>query len=191
MRYIIPFKTKEKADKKELGGKGVNLVILTQEGINVPDGFVVTTKAYQDFIEIKVLKDKIMHQLKDIDINNHKKLEEISKEIKRLIHDEEIMEHVIDEVKCQLKKHKAEKFAVRSSATAEDLINASFAGQQDTYLNIEKEDIIENIKKCWASLFNPRAIFYREEKKIPHVAGMAVVIQEMVDPDFAGVMFTL
>jgi pyruvate,water dikinase len=95
------------------------------------------------------------------------------------------------EITSALKKLKGTRFAVRSSATAEDLLTASFAGQQDTFLNVSKKDVIISVKRCWASLFNSRAIYYRHEKNIPHDVSMAVVVQEMVQADFAGVMFTV
>jgi pyruvate, water dikinase len=191
MTFVLPFKKISKKDISIAGGKGCNLGEMTQAGFNIPTGFVVTTAAYYDFVEIKNLKQKILDSVQKVDVNNYKKLEKAASNLKKLIHDEEIMEHIIKEINTHLKKSKATKFAVRSSATAEDLIDASFAGQQDTYLNISKKDVIKHVKMCWASLFNPRAIFYREEKRIPHDAGMAVVVQEMVDADFAGVMFTV
>jgi len=180
----------KKEDIASVGGKAANLGELFGK-FNVPNGFVVTTKAYNTFVEIKGLQKDIVDKLSKIDIGDHESLENISKELKKLILDEEILEELIKEISYALKKLKGTKFAIRSSATAEDLITASFAGQQDTYLNINKKDIVEAVKKCWASLFNPRAIYYRHEKKIPHDVAMAVIVQEMVDADFAGVMFTL
>jgi|TARA_B100001971_G_C18223532_1_gene558803 pyruvate,water dikinase len=173
------------------GGKGCNLGEMTKVGFNVPNGFVVTTKAYNTFVELKEIKKDMAEQLSKLDVGNHELLEKISKELKKLILDEEIFEDLTKEINSALKKLKGTKFAVRSSATAEDLITASFAGQQDSYLNVKKKGIISSVKKCWASLFNPRAIYYRHEKKIPHDVAMAVVIQEMIPADFAGVMFTV
>ena len=181
----------DKDDIQIAGGKAANLGELTKSGFNVPNGFVVTTKAYNQFIELKELESDMAEQIKKIDIDDHEKIENISKELKRIVTDEDIFEDLIKEMNQALSKLKGNKFAVRSSATAEDLISASFAGQQDTYLNVEKKDIVKQIQNCWASLFNPRAIYYRHEKKIPHDVAMAVVIQEMIDADFAGVMFTL
>lgn len=181
------------ADKKDIsvvGGKGANLGEMYGK-FNVPNAFVVTTKAYNTFIEIKELEEEMAEQLSKLDVGNHKLLEKISKELKRLIMDEEMFEELITEINKGLKKLDGDKFAVRSSATAEDLITASFAGQQDSYLNVKKKDVVESVKKCWASLFNPRAIYYRHEKNIPHDVSMAVVVQEMVQADFAGVMFTV
>ncbi|MBD3164139.1 hypothetical protein GF323_02990 [Candidatus Woesearchaeota archaeon] len=180
-----------KEDIEIAGGKAANLGELTKAGFNVPSGFVITTKAYKTFIELKELEADISEQIKQIDIDDHEKVEIFSKELKKIITDEEIFEELIEEINQALNKLKGNKFAVRSSATAEDMITASFAGQQDTYLNVEKKDIIKQIQNCWASLFNPRAIYYRHEKKIPHDVSMAVMVQEMVDADSAGVMFTV
>ena len=190
-KFVLNFREINKHDIAKAGGKGCNLGELFNFGYNVPYGFVVTTAAYYDFVEIKELKQKIIDELKNVDINDYKLLEDAAEKIKKLILDEEVMEHIVEEITHHLKQTKATKFAVRSSATAEDLITASFAGQQDTYLNVSKKDVLAAVKKCWASLFNPRAIFYREEKKIPHDVGMAVVIQEMVQAEYAGVMFTV
>lgn len=208
--FVISFSQISKKDISTAGGKGCNLGELFNSGYNVPYGFVVTTAAYYDFVEIKELKQKIIDELKSVDINDYKMLEDAAEKIKKLIIDEEVMGHIVKEINGYLNSHlknkktndektKAQsakaampiKFAVRSSATAEDLLTASFAGQQDTYLNVAKKDVLNAVKKCWASLFNPRAIFYREEKKIPHDVGMAVVVQEMVPAEYAGVMFTV
>jgi pyruvate, water dikinase len=173
------------------GGKGANLGELFNSGYNVPNGFVITTKAYDRFIEMRELEEDMSEQISKLDVGSHQLLEKMSKELKRLIMDEKIFEELEREVSSALKKLKGNKFAVRSSATAEDLLEASFAGQQDTFLNVKKAEIIQSVKKCWASLFNPRAIYYRHEKKIGHDVSMAVVVQEMVQADFAGVMFTV
>ncbi len=189
---IIHFNEPKKNKLNLTGGKGINLINLYNNKFNVPDGFVVTTKAYEDFIEINELKDIISKEVKNIDVDNHKLLEDVSKKLKKLITDEKIIENLEKDIKTSLKKLKTKKFAVRSSATTEDLLTASFAGQQDSYLNVAEKDVVDAVKKCWASLFNPRAIFYRYNKKIPHdLASMAVVVQEMVDADFAGVVFTV
>lgn len=180
-----------KKDISVAGGKAANLGELANAGYNVPKGFIITTKAYNTFVEIKEIEKDMAEQLSKLDIGNHELVEKISKELKRLILDEEMFEELVEEIHKALKKLQGNKFAVRSSATAEDLITASFAGQQDTFLNVSKKDIVESVKKCWASLFNPRAIYYRHEKKIPHDVAMAVVIQEMIDADFAGVVFTV
>ena len=191
LHFVLQFSKISKRDIAHAGGKGCNLGELYNQKFNVPNGFVVTTAAYYDFVEFRKLKDKISKELEKLNINDHALLEKISGNIKKLIHDEEIMEHLVKEINAAVKKSSGNKFAVRSSATAEDLITASFAGQQDTYLNVSRAKIVENVKRCWASLFNARAIFYRHEKNIPHDVGMAVVVQEMVPAEFAGVMFTV
>jgi len=180
-----------KEDIAIVGGKGANLGEMSTAGFNVPNGFIVTTKAYNTFVEIKELEKDMAEQLSKLDVGNHEELERISNELKKLILDEEVFEELVVEIEKGMSKLKGDKFAVRSSATAEDLITASFAGQQDSYLNVSRGEIVSAVKKCWASLFNPRAIYYRHEKKISHDVAMAVVIQEMVDAEFAGVMFTV
>lgn len=191
MQMIKFFREIGRKDIAIAGGKGCNLGELYNNKYNVPNGFVVTTKSYNDFIEIKELKQDLLDELKGLDPGDTKILEDVSKKLQKLIMDEEIYEELISEIGISLKKLKGDKFAVRSSATAEDLITASFAGQQDTYLNVKRKDVLKNVKKCWASLFTPRAIYYRHEKKIGHDVGMAVVVQEMVPAQYAGVMFTV
>ncbi len=190
MKYILWLEDIDKEDLRTVGGKGANLGELFGK-FNVPPAFVVTTKAYNNFVELKELKKDITEKLSKLDVGNYELLEKISKELKKLILDREVFEDLVIEIDNALKKLKGNKFAVRSSATAEDLLTASFAGQQDTYLNVEKKDVVNAVKKCWASLFNPRAIYYRHKKKISHNVAMAVVVQEMVQADFAGVMFTV
>ncbi|MBR9699203.1 hypothetical protein GOV09_01985 [Candidatus Woesearchaeota archaeon] len=180
----------KKEDIAIVGGKGANLGEMFGT-FPVPNGFVVTTKAYRNFLEIRKIKQDLMEKLDKIDVGNHEVLEKISKEVKKLILDEEIFEDLVKDITKALEKLEGKNFAVRSSATAEDLITASFAGQQDSYLDVERKDVVEAVKKCWASLYNPRAIYYRHEKKIGHDVEMAVVIQEMIPADFAGVMFTV
>ena len=138
------FKDAKKEDIAIVGGKGANLSEMYNL-FNIPNGFTVTTKAYNTFVEMHKLKDKISEQLKDFDPGDHKLLEKTSAEIKKLIMDEKLFEELEKEITEALTKLKGDKFAVRSSATAEDLITASFAGQQDSYLNIERKDIIKNV----------------------------------------------
>ncbi|MBS3136266.1 hypothetical protein J4401_04875 [Candidatus Woesearchaeota archaeon] len=180
----------KKGDSIIAGGKGCNLGEMYGR-FNVPNGFVVTTKAYSNFVEIRELEKEMAEQLESLDAGNHEKLEKVSKELKKLILDEKMYEELEKEIRNALGKLSGEMFAVRSSATAEDMLTASFAGQQDTFLNVRKKDVSDAVKKCWASLFNPRAIYYRNEKGIAHDVKMAVVVQEMVNADFAGVMFTI
>ena len=143
--------------------------------------------------------NSVMDILDQIDINNTKELQEAAEEIKSIIIETPIPEDIstyIIEAYNQLSQRVGEEeadVAIRSSATAEDLPEASFAGQQDTFLHVQGlENVIEYVRKCWASLFEARAIFYREENNFEHSqVYIAVVVQQMVDSDKAGVMFTV
>ncbi|MCL2687966.1 MAG: phosphoenolpyruvate synthase [Methanobrevibacter sp.] len=197
--YVEKFENISKDDVGIAGGKGANLGELTQAGIPVPPGFVVTAETYIKFITDSGILDNIMNILKGTDINNTKELQKISKKIKKIIIETPISEDIstlIVEAYNVLSEQVGEEnvlVAIRSSATAEDLPEASFAGQQDTFLNIQgANSVIEYVRKCWASLFEARAIFYREENNFEHSkVYIAVVVQEMVAAEKAGVMFTV
>ena len=184
------FHSVRKEDIPLVGGKGANLGEMYGR-FPVPNGFVVTTNAYRRFVDMRELKEDMSDLLQKLDVGDHKNLNLISGKLKKLIMDEDILDEIVREIEAAMKKLKGTKFAVRSSATAEDLITASFAGQQDTYLNVKRQDIVNAVKKCWSSLFNPRAIYYRHEKKVSRDVAMAVVVQEMIDAEIAGVMFTV
>lgn len=194
---ILWFDQIDKDDLAKVGGKGANLGEMTTFGISVPRGFVVTTQAYFDFLKEHQLTDKIKTSLKTVDIFDPQTINEASQKIKNLIIKGKTSPILAKKViECYLKLGgviRQALVAIRSSATAEDLPTASFAGQQTTYLNIKGEsNVVQKVKECWASFFEPRAIFYRQEKKIDHLkAGMAVLIQEMVPADVSGVMFTI
>jgi len=187
----------DKDDILTAGGKGANLGELLRIGIPVPEGFVVDANTYKTFIESTGLRDKIIEILNSVDVNNMKELEEASKRIRELIESTPMPKEVEEEIKKayrQLCEEVGEEVyvAVRSSATAEDLPEASFAGQQDTYLNVRGEDeVVDKVKKCWSSLYTPRAIFYRVQQGIRHEdVSIAVVVQKMVNSEKSGVMFT-
>ncbi len=188
---IKPFSETRKEDLMSAGGKGCQLGELYNLGLPVPEGFILTTDSYSHFIDQHELKDKILQIIKKIDFNTTESLDRYSKEIRELIQSHVLPKEVEDKVIDHLKPLKTQNFAVRSSATAEDLPKASFAGQQDTYLSIDRAHIPRHIIRCWASLYTSRAIFYRNENNIAQDISMAVVIQEMVQADYAGVMFTL
>ena len=199
MKHVEFFEELRKEDVAVAGGKGANLGELTHAGIPVPPGFVVTSKTYDQFVKETGIFDEIMDILDAIDVNNNKELQTSSVKIKKIITETRMpdeIETIIIEAYNAL-CHRIGKddvfVAIRSSATAEDLPEASFAGQQDTYLNIRgNEDVVEYVQKCWASLFESRAIFYREENNFDHAkVYIAVVVQEMVNADKAGVMFTV
>lgn len=173
------------------GGKGANLGELVSFDIRVPPGFVITSKAYSYFIAYNNLESKIKSILEEKDSAT------ASEEIKKLIISSQVppdLENAILSSYDELAKKVGKEVlvAVRSSATAEDIENASFAGQQDTYLNVSRSELIQKVKEVWASLFNERAIEYRKTKGIDSTkVEMAVVVQKMVNSRSAGVMFTL
>jgi pyruvate, water dikinase len=193
--HVVWFKDTSKKDLPLVGGKGANLGEMTQAGIPVPQGFCVTAPAYYYFIEANNLQIKIRSILNDLDVNNNTALFEASRKAKQIIlhaHMPEDLKESIENAYAKFKT-KNQEVAVRSSATAEDLPDASFAGQQATYLNISGTDeVVKAVQKCWASLFEARAIFYREEKGFSHFKiGIAVPVQEMVQSEVSGVMFTI
>lgn len=197
--YVVKFEDLNKSDIGIAGGKGANLGELTQAGIPVPPGFVVTAETYQKFMEDGGINDKVMEILDGIDINDTKELQAAAEEIKSLIIKtpipDEITTFIIEAYNqlCQRVDEDDTDVAIRSSATAEDLPEASFAGQQDTFLHVSGyKNVIEYVRKCWASLFEARAIFYREENDFEHSkVYIAVVVQKMANADKAGVMFTV
>ncbi len=178
-----------------LGGKGINLLELTSAGFPVPPGFVVTTRAYLDFVAANNLAAEIESISKTVDVFNIVELEDASEKIRGLFTNAPIPPELGQAVSTAYELLKAkgqESVAVRSSATAEDLEDASFAGQQDTYLNIRGEEAVLNaVRSCWGSLWTARAMGYRAEKKIPFEGlALAVVVQQMVLSETAGIMFT-
>ena len=197
--YVKKFEELSKADIGIAGGKGANLGELTQAGIPVPPGFVVTAQAYEYFMDEAGINDKVMSILEETDINDTKALQAAAEEIKKIIVESPIPDDLVLYIReyynelCQRVGEEDTDVAIRSSATAEDLPEASFAGQQDTFLHVSGDDeVIEFIRKCWASLFEARAIFYREENNFEHSkVYIAVVVQKMAFADKAGVMFTV
>ena len=197
--YVQKFEDLNKSDIGIAGGKGANLGELTQAGIPVPPGFVVTAETYEKFMEDSGINDKVLDILDQIDINDTKALQAAAEEIKSIIIETPIPDDMVMFIKeaynqlCQRVGEDDTDVAIRSSATAEDLPEASFAGQQDTFLHVQGLDnVIEYVRKCWASLFEARAIFYREENNFEHSKVLiAVVVQKMAIADKAGVMFTV
>ncbi len=198
MKNIMWFKELDKGSLAEAGGKGANLGEMYQNGFPIPNGFVTTSGAYYKHLEANNLRDPITQILSGLDVNDHDKLVEAADKIKKLITDAPMPQDIADDaVKAYEELNSADGHeiyvAVRSSATAEDLPTASFAGQQSTYLNVHgKEGLLKSIKDCWASLFEPRAIFYRVENKFEHMkVGLSAVVQKMVQSEKAGVAFTV
>ena len=166
---------------------------MTKANIPVPPGFVVSVDAYFDFLKKSDIIGEIQTLLESLDIEDTKQLQRVSSVIKQMFLDSAIMPELAEKIKEAYKKLGGGLVAVRSSATAEDLPEASFAGQQSTYLNIEGPDEVANaVLRCWASLFEPRAIYYRAQQGFDHFkVGIAVPVQRMIASVTSGVMFTV
>lgn len=194
---IAWFNQVDKEDIGLVGGKGANLGEMTKAGFPVPNGFIVTSYAYFSFIKENRLDSKIKNLLNTLNLNNPKSLNQVSNLIKKEIIEGEFSRELTFEIYSAYKKlggrFSDPLVAVRSSATAEDLPNASFAGQQETFLNVSGEsNLILKIRECWASLFEERAIFYRVQTGFDHFRiGIAVPVQKMVESEKSGVMFTI
>ncbi|MFB6252312.1 MAG: phosphoenolpyruvate synthase [Halobellus sp.] len=179
-------------DIDNVGGKGASLGELTAAGLPVPSGFVVTAGTYRDFIEDAGIDEELFAAV-DVDHENTEALREAHERAHELIVETPVPDDVRDGILSAYRNlGDGERFvAVRSSATAEDLPDASFAGQQETFLNVQEDALVERVKECWASLFSQRAIYYRNRQGFPHEkVDIAVVVQEMVDAEKSGVLFT-
>ncbi|HEV8361825.1 MAG TPA: phosphoenolpyruvate synthase [Candidatus Thermoplasmatota archaeon] len=186
-----------KGDIAIAGGKGANLGEMVQVGFPVPPAFVLTAQAYSDVVKGTGLGEQVSQILKTINPDDNKALHEASDKIRKLFASTKLPDALARETKDAYKSLSKDAdgaafVAVRSSATAEDLPEASFAGQQDTFLNVRgDDDLLAKVLKCWSSLFTPRAIFYRAKHHFDHdKVNIAVVVQRMVNADKAGVLFT-
>ncbi|MHA4217457.1 phosphoenolpyruvate synthase [Bacillus cereus] len=192
--FVLDFQEIEKTQLFLVGGKGLNLGELSNiQGIQVPEGFCVTTVGYEQAIGKNGAFQTLLNQLTMLKIEERDRIGEISKQIREVIMAVEIPVDVVESVAHYLSHFGDEHaYAVRSSATAEDLPYASFAGQQDTYLNIiGKENILQHIKKCWTSLYTDRAVIYRMQNGFDHnQVSICVVVQKMVFPEASGILFT-
>jgi len=210
--FIKWFSELNKNSGNVAGGKGANLAEIYNLKVPVPPGFVVTAQAYDSFIKKAGIKEKIQELLKKINYEDTKQLEDITKQIRELIikskfpkeMEEEILESYenLDAKNSNVQKGPAMDIlktasepifvAVRSSATAEDLADASFAGQQDSFVNVKgNTELLDKIRECFSSLFTARATFYRHKKGFEHLkVSLAVVVQEMIDSDKSGVIFS-
>lgn len=192
--YTLKFQEINKTKLALVGGKGANLGELSSiSEVQVPEGFCITTEAFKEVVESSKGFESLLDQLSVLNTNDTKRVSETGAKIRKLIEHmpiPKILDNGISRHLTQLGNDIA--YAVRSSATAEDLPSASFAGQQDTYLNIiGKEEIMKHVCKCWASLFTDRAIIYRIQNDFDHrKVRLSVVIQKMVFPHVAGVLFT-
>ncbi len=189
---IKSFKQLNRKSVAEAGGKGASLGELTAAGIPVPSGFVVLAEAFEQFIAETDLNSEIEAILKKVNHKDINSVEEASEQIKALILKAKMPKDIAAEISKNFKNLKSKFVAVRSSATAEDSSAAAWAGQLETYLNTTEKDVLKNVQKCWASLFTPRAIFYRFEQKMNKTkVSVAVVIQTMVQSEVSGICFTV
>ncbi|PSP81563.1 phosphoenolpyruvate synthase [Halobacteriales archaeon QS_1_68_20] len=178
------------SDIESVGGKGASLGELASAGLPVPPAFVVTAETYRSFIEEAGIDDELFDAV-DIDPEDSSALASAESRAEELILGTEFPEELREEILAAYDDLDQEFVAVRSSATAEDLPDASFAGQQETFLNVTREDLLDRVRRCWASLFTQRAIYYRNEQGFDDAAvDIAVVVQGMVDAETSGVMFT-
>lgn len=196
--YIKWFDEIGKGDVGIVGGKGANLGELTSFGLPVPPGFCVTASGYTKFIKYAELDEVVKLLMEAVDVEDVDELTNASKEIQTKIKEKEFDPELKEEILSAYREFseniglKDPEVAVRSSATAEDLPDASFAGQQDTYLHISgEEELLSHIRDCFASLWTSRAIYYREKQNYDHFdVALSVVIQKMVNSEKSGVMFT-
>lgn len=192
MELIKTFTEISKSDAAIAGGKGASLGEMTQAGFPIPSGFVILADTFEKFLEetdLNVEIDSIIHSV------DHKKMhtvENASEKIKALILSAEIPKYIAKEIQICFKNLDTKYVAVRSSATAEDSASASWAGQLDSFLYTSEKNLLENVKNCWASLFTPRAIFYRFEKDShKQKISVAVVVQKMVASEKSGIAFSV
>lgn len=174
----------------ELGGKGYSLAVLVNKGLNVPKGFSITSHAFLKYLAHNNLTGEIKTLTSEIDEGN---FQEISKKTKNLLLSAEVPKEIVADVKENLNDLNVQYVSVRSSSVSEDTSAASFAGLHDTFLNIRTypDLVVESVKKCWASLFNERAVIYRIKKKISCFGCMAVIVQEMIPAEISGITFTV
>lgn len=192
MELIRPFERLGKNDAGIAGGKGASLGEMTRAGIPVPPGFVILAEAFEKFIDATHLRHELTAILGRVNHEEMHTVEGASAEIQAMILGAEMPEEISDLIYIEYEKLGAEYVAVRSSATAEDSSTAAWAGQLDTYLNTTEEKLIENVQRCWASLFTPRAIFYRFEKGMQkNQISVAVVVQKMIESEVSGIAFSV
>lgn len=192
MTFVKIFSELNKDDIDIAGGKGASLGEMTAAGIPVPPGYVVLTDAFEQFLDETDLRQEVRSLLSKVDDKTVHTAEYVSAEIQHLIKRADMPEDVRTAIGAAFNALDTEFVAVRSSATAEDGAENAWAGQLDSFLNTTKETLHENVQKCWASLFTPRAIVYRIEKGLreSHVS-VAVVVQKMVESDNSGIAFSV
>lgn len=210
MEYVLWLDQISKEDLSIAGGKGANLGEMVRLKLPVPQGFVISTKAFDKFIEANKIKTEIRELVRDCNVENTQNLLETSKKIKDLILTQETPRFIRSEIEEIYKSlsytdqvvneevlrliaagRELATVAVRSSATAEDLPTASFAGQQASFLNVKGvKELLDSVKKCWASLYEPRAIFYRSKHNVKD-SSISIIVQRMINSEKSGVIFTV
>jgi len=174
------------------GGKGASLSRMAAAGLPVPPGFVVAAAAFHDFLDACGGAALIASITEDLDGDDHRAVDRAAERIQHLIVSTPLPAQLADAIlAAQGKLVHGDLVAVRSSAVSEDGLTASFAGQQESYLNVPRDAVLDRVRECWASFFSPRALFYRSQKAVLADTRMAVVVQEMVQADKSGVMFTV
>lgn len=192
LEIVRKFSELNKNDAEIAGGKGASLGEMTQAGILVPPGFVVLSGAFEKFIEETDLNVEIDSILHGVDSEAMHTVEDASEKIQALIKEAKMPENIASEIEKNFNELGAEFVAVRSSATAEDSASAAWAGQLDSFLNTTKTNLLKRVQDCWASLFTPRAIFYRFEKELHKTKiSVAVVVQKMVNSEKSGIAFSV
>lgn len=191
MTYVKALHDITRKDFSSAGGKGANLGEMMKAGLPVPDGFVVLTAGYRDFVEANALQKEIDKMVKNLRADDMKALQEASETISELFEQNPIPDEISSEITSLYNQLGGSSVAVRSSATAEDLPGTSFAGQYNTYLNVSGPDeVLKAVQRCWASLWNARAVSYRLKQGIPLDITFAVVVQELIDGEKSGILFT-
>ena len=191
------FKDIDKNDTPLVGGKSANLGEMTKAGFPVPNGFAITIHAYDLFLKENDIAKRIYEILASTDVNDPSQLGQASSRIQKMVTNGKLPDEVARDIINSYKKLSGvftkQLVAVRSSATAEDAGDTSFAGQQASFLNVSGEaNLLIKVRECWASLFTPRSIFYRVENKIKHEdVKISVIVQKMVQSEVSGVMFSI
>ena len=197
-KFILPFSKISEKDVKIAGGKGASLGEMTRTGIPVPPGFVILATAFDYFVQetpkspVAETDLEIEARLTKVNFDDINSIDEASNVIRDIMADTPMPKVLAEEIKKDFKKLKAKLVAVRSSATAEDSSIASWAGELETYLNTSEKTLLQNVKQCWSSIYTPRAIFYRYEKKLSdQKVSVAVVVQKMIESEVSGIAFTV
>ncbi|OGF33343.1 hypothetical protein A2478_01420 [Candidatus Falkowbacteria bacterium RIFOXYC2_FULL_36_12] len=181
-----------KSDVKIAGGKGASLGEMINNSIPVPDGFVVLSNSFEKFLEVTDINVEIDAQMDKANSDDVNSIDNASKTIESLIIGATMPDDIAQEIEKSFSDLNAKYVAVRSSATAEDSSTASWAGELESYLFVNHENLLDSVKKCWASLFTPRAIHYRIEQGLKDKkVSVAVVIQKMIDSEISGITFTV